>query len=143
MNCRFSKDSKDGVYVRSTPWQEPRGKRKGELDMGWNRTLLMAVAGLAISFGTIANASADTVWQKHHPRREEVNNRLANQNRRIDTERKEGEISVAQARTLHRDDRAIRGQERFDARFDNGHVTKAEQRALNQDENGVSRQIGR
>ncbi len=111
--------------------------------MGWKNTLLMAAAGLAISIGSIANASADTVWQKHHPRREEVNNRLNNLNRRINTERREGEISAAQAQKLHQEDRTIRNQERFDASLNDGHITKAEQRALNQEENGVSGQIGR
>ena len=111
--------------------------------MGLKNTLLIAAVAAGLSFGTISSASADTVWQNHHPRREEVNNRLNSLNHRINTERREGEISAMQARNLHRDDRAIRGQERFDARFDNGHVTKAEQRALNQDENGVSRRIGR
>jgi hypothetical protein len=117
--------------------------KKRELDMNWKKTFLMAALGASLSFGTIASASADTVWQKHHPRREEVNGRLANQNRRIGTERAEGEITASQARALHADDRAIRNQERFDATLDNGHITKAEQRALNQEENGVSRQIGR
>ncbi len=109
----------------------------------WKKTILMAVIGTALSFGTIASASADTVWQKDHPRREEVNNRLNNQNRRINQERVEGEISASQARAMHSEDRMVRTQERFDARFNDGHITKAEQRALNQDENGISRQIGR
>jgi hypothetical protein len=117
-------------------------QQKRELDM-WKKTILMAVIGTALSFGTIASASADTVWQKNHPRREEVNNRLNNQNRRINQERAEGEISANQARTMHNEDRMVRTQERFDARFNDGHITKAEQRALNQDENGISRQIGR
>jgi hypothetical protein len=110
--------------------------------MNWKKTALMVVVATALGLGTAASASADTVWQRHHPRREEVNNRLNNLNHRINTERREGEISATQARYLHTEDRTIRGQERFDAHFDNGHITKAEQRALNQDENGVSRQIG-
>jgi hypothetical protein len=117
-------------------------QQKRELDM-WKKTILMAVMGTALSFGTIASASADTIWQTNHPRREEVNNRLNNQNRRINHERAEGEISANQARTMHNEDRMVRTQERFDARFNDGHITKVEQRALNQDENGISRQIGR
>jgi len=72
-----------------------------------------------------------------------VNDRLANQNYRIDRDYRDGAITAGQARYLHQEDRYIRGQERFDARFDGGHITPAEQRALNQDENGVSRQIYR
>ena len=111
--------------------------------MQWKKTLLMAAMGMALSLGTMASASADTVWQSHHPRREEVNNRLNNLNHRINAERAEGEISAKRAKFMHAEDGTIRAQERFDARFNDGHITRAEQRALNQDENGLGRQIGR
>ena len=87
--------------------------------------------------------AAETTWQKNHPRREQVNHRLANQNARIHNEVKEGEISKAQAAKLHREDRSIRREERNMAKLDNGHITKADQKALNQQENVVSKQIGK
>jgi hypothetical protein len=98
----------------------------------------LALAGLATS--ALAD---DTQWQKNHPRREQVNNRLANQNKRIDQERKEGEISKAQAHKLHSEDHAIRQEERTMASTNGGHITKSEQKALNQQENQVSKQIGK
>jgi hypothetical protein len=76
-----------------------------------------------------------------HPRREQVNNRLANQNQRIHQEVKQGDLSKAQAAKLHKDDRQIRKEERLMASQNGGHITKSEQRLLNQQENGVSRQI--
>jgi hypothetical protein len=98
----------------------------------------VALAGLASS------ALADeTQWQKDHPRRTEVNKRLANQDKRIKQERKEGEITKAQAQKLHAEDHAIRNEERTMASTNHGHVTKAEQKALNQQENQVSQQIGK
>jgi hypothetical protein len=98
----------------------------------------VALAGLASS------ALADeTQWQKDHPRRTEVNKRLANQDKRIKQERKEGEITKAQAQKLHAEDHAIRSEERTMASTNHGHVTKAEQKALNQQENQVSQQIGK
>jgi CRISPR/Cas system-associated endoribonuclease Cas2 len=108
------------------------------------RTVL-GVAALTLSLsGFAASAMADeTQWQKDHPRRTEVNARLANQNRRINNEVKEGEISKAQAHQLHKEDHAIRREERTMASTNNGHITKAEQRSLNQQENQVSRQIGK
>jgi septal ring factor EnvC (AmiA/AmiB activator) len=106
------------------------------------RVLTAAVATVALG-GLIAPALADTQWQKNHPRREQVNNRLANQNKRIHQERKEGEITKGQAAKLHREDHTIRKEERAMASTNHGHVTKAEQRALNQQENQVSRQIGK
>jgi hypothetical protein len=100
----------------------------------------LAVVVAAAGFST--TAMADTVWQKHHPRREEVNNRLNRQDRRIHQEVKEGEMSHAQAARLHKDDHQIRQEERDMASQNGGHITKGEQRTLNQQENGVSRQIG-
>ena len=105
------------------------------------RTILIAMT-LALT-GTAFVSSADANWRTNHPRRAEVNARLNNQARRIHQERKEGELSGAQAADLHAEDRGIRAQERFDASHNGGHITKAEQVQLNHEENGVSRQIGR
>jgi hypothetical protein len=104
--------------------------------------LTVAAASIALS-GLATNAMADTQWQKNHPRREQVNNRLNNQNKRIHQEVKEGELSKGQAAKLHREDRSIRKEERTMASTDHGHITKTEQKALNQQENQVSKQIGR
>ena len=102
-----------------------------------------AVAAVALT-GLASNALADdTQWQKDHPRREQVNNRLGNQNQRIKQERKEGEITKAQAQKLNSEDHAIRQEERTMASTNNGHITKAEQKSLNQQENQVSKQIGK
>src|SRR6201993_5444459 len=101
------------------------------------------IAGVvALTLGALAApAFADTQWQKDHPRREQVNNRLKNQNKRIKQERKEGEITKGQAKQLHSEDHAIRQEERTMASTNGGHITKAEQKALNQQENQVSQQI--
>ena len=80
-------------------------------------------------------------WAKDHPRRAEVNGRLANQNRRIDKEYKEGEITKGQAQELHHEDHQVRRDERNMASQNGGHITKQEQKTLNQQENAVSRQI--
>ena len=107
------------------------------------RVMTLTAAILALTT-LAANAMADeTQWQKDHPRRTEVNNRLANQNQRIKTERKEGEINKAQAHKLHAEDHAIRKEERTMASTNGGHITKAEQKSLNQQENQVSKQIGK
>jgi len=104
---------------------------------------LVSAAVVAVALTAIATTTfADTQWQKDHPRRAQVNSRLANQNRRIHQERKSGEINGRQAARLHREDHAIRGEERAMARTNGGHISKAEHRALNQQENQVSRRIG-
>jgi hypothetical protein len=104
---------------------------------------LITAASVALA-GIASSALADeTQWQKDHPRRTEVNSRLANQNRRINNEVKDGQINKAQAHQLHSEDHAIRQEERTMASTDGSHITKTEQRALNQQENQVSRQIGK
>ncbi len=104
----------------------------------------IVTVALAATFATaLAGAAmAETQWEKDHPRRDQVNDRLHNQNKRIKKEVKEGEITKQQAGALHKEDRQIRQEERDMASQNGGHITKQEQRTLNQQENGVSRQIG-
>jgi len=106
---------------------------------------MAAAAGAAVLVaGTINLAFAqETQWQKDHPRRTEVNDRLKNQNQRIKAEEKSGQISKGQAAQLHKEDHQIRKEERADAAKHGGHITKQEQHQLNQQENAVSRQIGK
>ncbi len=101
----------------------------------------IALAGF-FAAGLAASAMAESQWDKDHPRRDEVNDRLKNQDKRINREVKEGEMSKQQAKKLHREDRAMRKEERRMAARNGGHITKAEQAKLNRQENAVSRQIG-
>jgi hypothetical protein len=100
-----------------------------------------AIAALVLLLGA-GTAQAETQWQKDHPGRTQVNNRLKNQNKRIDNEEKEGKITAAQAHQDHKEDHQIRHEERDMASQNHGHITKQEQKTLNQQENGVSKQIG-
>jgi hypothetical protein len=102
---------------------------------------MMKLLSAALVLCLAAPSFADTRWEQNHPRREQVNDRLANQNRRVDNGVKSGKLSPQQARQLHREDRAIRTEERADASLHGGHITKGEQRQLNRQENQVSRQI--
>jgi len=105
---------------------------------------LIASALLAIFAVASSTAmAADANFEKNHPRRDQVNDRLQNQNKRINTEVKEGDMTKAQARQLHRKDRQIRQEERLMASQNGGHIAKSEQHVLNQQENAVSRQIGK
>ena len=106
------------------------------------RTLLTLAAATVALAGITQTALADTQWQKNHPRREEVNGRLGNQNQRIHNQVKDGDLSKGQAAKLHREDHQIRREERMMASQNGGHITKSEQKVLNQQENKVSSQIG-
>ena len=105
------------------------------------KRLALALA-LTVAGGMASSARADRPWQQSHPRREEVNNRLGNQDARIHNEVKEGEMTRQQAASLHHDDHQIRQEERAMASQNGGHITKLEQASLNQQENHVSRLIG-
>jgi hypothetical protein len=105
--------------------------------------LLLSLAIVAIlGLANTANAQ-DSKFDQTHPRRAEVNGRLANQNERIDNKVDNGKMSKPEASKLHREDHAIRKEERNMASRDGGHITKREQNKLNRQENHVSRQIRR
>ena len=108
----------------------------------FRKPLLLAFAGLLVA-GLATPAFAESAWDRNHPWRDQVNDRIANQERRITQERREGEISRGQARAMRGQLAGIRAQERYDARFDGGHITRYEHAQLNRELNHTSREIGR
>ena len=106
----------------------------------FRKTLTWAAAAVMFA-GVVGTASAETTWQKNHPRRAQVNHRLANQNRRIHNDVKNGTLSRGQAAALHKDDRQVRHEERDMASQNGSHITKGEDRVLNKQENAISNQI--
>ena len=122
------------------PWKESHMKR---IHLPLIAAAAAIAAGVVASSAAYAAEPAQTQWEQQHPRRDQVNDRLANQNRRIGKEVKEGEMSKAKAAKVHREDRQIRREERTMASQNGGHITKTEQRAPNQQENHVSKQIGK
>ncbi len=102
----------------------------------------LITAGLAL--GSLAAVAANgTEWREQHPRRAEVNARLAHQQSRIHEEVREGDLTRAQGAQLSAQDRSIRRQERNLAAGQGGHITAAQQHELNREENRVSREIPR
>jgi hypothetical protein len=108
------------------------------------KLLIVAAVGMAMAgSAAVTGASAETTFQAHHPRRVEVNRRLAVENLRIHKERREGLIGGRKAARLHAQVRGIRHHERIDARFDRSHLTRHEDRTLNHQENRVDRELSR
>jgi Spy/CpxP family protein refolding chaperone len=106
-----------------------------------NRKYLGIAAMLIAACAFVGTASAETTWQKNHPRRTQVNHRLNNQDRRIHNDVKNGTLTKGQAAALHKDDHQVRQEERDMASQNGGHITKSEQGILNQQENGISKEI--
>ncbi len=101
---------------------------------------LLLVTSLLALFA--ANALADeTTFDQNHPRRAQVNSRLANQNARINAKEASGKMTDAQGNKIKRQDHQIRGEERAMASQNGGHITKQEQKTLNQQENHTSNEI--
>jgi hypothetical protein len=102
-------------------------------------------SALFVAFLGIANVSMaqDGNFAKNHPRRAEVNQRLNNQDRRINHDVRDGDMSRRQVNHLHQRDHQIRREERRMASRHDGHITRHEQNRLNRQENHVSRRIHR
>jgi len=108
------------------------------------KTIFVALtAGAVFSLGMASSALAETRWEQSHPRRDQVNDRLAHQNARIHREVKEGDLTHAQAAKFHHQDHQIRREEQLMASQNGGHITRQEQKTLNQQENALSNKIGR
>ena len=99
-------------------------------------------ASALFALWTAATALAATPWENAHPRRDQVNDRLATQDQRIHQQLREGDITRAKAVRLHRQDLRVRTEERLMARQNAGHITHGEQVALNRQENRISNRIG-
>jgi len=103
--------------------------------------MLTGIAAFMVLASSAGSVMAESTWQKNHPRRTQVNSRLANQNKRINQDVKNGTLTKGQAATLHKDDRQVRQEERDMASQNGSHITKSEQKVLNQQENGISKEI--
>jgi hypothetical protein len=110
--------------------------------MNTKRNILLAAMALVIAGAGVTGASAQTRFDQTHPRRAEVNARLAYENHRITTERRDGEISKVKAMRLHRKAHMIRVQERRMAARHGSHITRAEKLKLNREENHLGRHVG-
>ena len=109
-------------------------------------TVRTTLAVLALSAAAVFSSSAfaaQTPWQQHHPRRQEINHRLHQQNQRITHEVRQGEMTHARAHQLRANAHSVRTQERLMAKQDGGHITRADQAALNQQLNHNSHAIGK
>jgi hypothetical protein len=87
------------------------------------------------------NPASGSSFAEKHPRRAEVNERVANQKSRINQGEKSGKLTPGQAKQLEANDKAIKQQEHRDVKANGGHLTKPEQKQLNQEENANSKLI--
>jgi hypothetical protein len=104
-------------------------------------TLMGLIIGAAmVSAPVMAQTQTDVPG---HPRVNEVNNRLDNQQNRIDNGLKNGTMTQGQAERDETRDANIAHRESVDEAKHDGHLTKQEQHNLNKSENHNSRYIYR
>jgi hypothetical protein len=125
---------RQGIHSNERPL-----KHLKEFAMNAKSKLIMfgLVIGAAMASGTVL-AQTDV---PNHPRVNEVNNRLENQQDRINNGLKNGTMTQAQAARDEAHDANIARRESVDEAKHNGHLTKQEQRNLNRSENKNSKRI--
>ena len=94
--------------------------------------LLVVISALTVSAAFIASAQAGT----RDPR---VNVRQHRQHERIEQGVKSGELTKAETKDLHADQKEIRAEEK--AFKSDGNLTKEERQELHQDQNAASKEI--
>lgn len=99
------------------------------------------VVSAALASGAVMAQTTPQVTDPGHPRVNEVNNRLQNQQNRVDNGLKNGTMSQAQAQRDDQHDENIARRESADEARHDGHLTKQEQKNLNHSENTNSRRI--
>ena len=105
--------------------------------------IYLNVAGL-VCLGLLSTRSmAQTAAVPDHPRENEVNQRLDNQQARINQGLANGTMTGRQAARDEKHDENIAQREAVDESKHNGHITKAEQNRLNRSENKNSGRIYR
>jgi hypothetical protein len=106
-----------------------------------NFKISLALAGFAYAVLVSVPSFAQTAPVPDHPRENEVNQRLDNQQARIQQGEASGSMTGKQAARDESHDANIAQREAVDESKHNGHITKPEQRRLNRSENRNSKRI--
>lgn len=106
-------------------------------------SICLEIAGLACAALISTQSLAQSAPVPGHPRENEVNRRLDNQQARINQGLANGTMNGRQAARDEQHDANIARREAVDESRHNGHLTKGEQSRLNRSENRNSRHIAR
>ncbi len=104
-----------------------------------NSTVFLNIAGIVCATLLSMQSIAQTAPVPDHPRENQVNQRLDNQQARINQGLANGTMTGQQAARDEKHDANIAQREAVDESKHNGHITKAEQNRLNKSENNNSR----
>ncbi len=104
-------------------------------------SIYLRAAGMVCAALIYTRSMAQTAPVPDHPRENEVNQRLDNQQARINQGLANGTMTGKQAARDEKHDANIAQREAVDESKHGGHITKAEQNRLNRSENRNSRRI--
>lgn len=90
---------------------------------------------------TSSSGAGPGVVDPGHPRVNEVNQREANQQKRIANGINNGSMNAHETANVERREASVQKQEQADMAKHNGHLTKVEQRQLNRRQDRISRSI--
>ncbi|MGC1550962.1 MAG: hypothetical protein WA777_20755 [Rhodanobacter sp.] len=99
------------------------------------------VVSAALASGAVMAQATPQATDPGHPRVNEVNQRLDNQQNRIQKGVADGQINAKQEARDDKHDANIAQRESADQAKDGGHLTKQQQRNLNKSENQNSKRI--
>jgi hypothetical protein len=110
-----------------------------------NSLLVLAVGGLMFAGSAAAQTTTSGAGpgavDPGHPRVNEVNQREANQQKRIANGINNGSMNAQETANVERREASVQRQEQADMAKHNGHLTKAEQRQLNRRQDRISHTI--
>jgi hypothetical protein len=106
------------------------------------KTVFAAFVGLGFCASVVSAQTPTTTLPATDPHMT-VNQRLENQQDRVQAGTKDDQLTKAERTKLRADDAAIRAQEKVDRQANHGKLTKGEQQQLNRELNRNSRQIYR
>jgi hypothetical protein len=102
---------------------------------------LMFVSSATAQTTTTSSGAGPGVVDPGHPRVNEVNQREANQQKRITNGINNGSLNAHETANLERREASVQKQEQADMAKHNGHLTKTEQRQLNRRQDRISHSI--
>jgi hypothetical protein len=110
-----------------------------------NKHIKLTIAAALIAgsslVSTVAFAQTTDTTVPGHPRVNEVDQRLDNQQQRIDAGVASGQINAKQEARDNKTDAKVSQELSADEAKNNGHITKAEQKKMNKQLNGNSKKI--
>ena len=105
------------------------------------KTLFTTMAAFICAFTFAQGPGHQPTHIKDHPKVNQVDKRIDNQEKRITDERKEGDLTKAQAQQERKNLSTINNEKKDMRKMDNGHLTNQDQKALNQQLNQNSKKI--